>query len=124
MVAPGASRVRVTGAAVAVLIRSSWAGRRSFDRRLAVLRAACRAIGRDVGAGRRRPRRLQLQPGIEATLRKEALAGADDDREHEQVQPVDELVLQQEPQEPAAAVDLELAVVRPRLEVTHGLLEV
>src|SRR5215211_7073426 len=55
------------------------------------------------------PRLVHRQAGRDALVREEAPAGADDHREHQQVEAVDELVVEQESDQRAAAVHLELA---------------
>src|SRR5918993_4252465 len=74
-----------------------------------VLGAPGRAVDRDRHPGGRGPRLVQRQARRDALVREEAPAGADDHREHQQVEAVDEVVVEQESDEGAAAVHLELA---------------
>jgi hypothetical protein len=66
-------------------------------------------IHRDRHPGGCGPRVVQGQAGRAALVREEAPAGTDDHREHQQVEAVDEVVVEQESDERAAAVHLELA---------------
>src|SRR5215211_1172795 len=66
-------------------------------------------IHRDRHPGGGGPRLVHRQARRDALVREEAPAGADDHREHKQVEAVDEVVVEQESDEGAAAVHLELA---------------
>src|SRR5882672_5274982 len=74
------------------------------------------AEGLDRHASRARDRVDQLQVVCLALLREEPQPVADDDRIDPEVELVDEVALEQPPEQLAAAVDLELAP-RPRLEL-------
>src|SRR5690606_21503068 len=84
---------------------------------------ACEAIGLEGHARGCRPRRDELQPMRLAAFGEEAASVAHDDRELQEVEFVDEVVLEEPSNEGPAAVDLELAT-RPRLQLTDGRPEV
>ena len=91
-----------------------------LHRSRAVLGAPVRSVDRDGHAGRCGARLLQRQASVEPVSREQAPALAHDDREDQQVDPVHQVVLDQVPEQRAAAVDLQLAA-RPRLEVADRL---
>ena len=96
------------------------AHRISGDLHLAKLGASGWPINRDCHARRCRARLVERQPGRHPAGGKEASTGSDDDGKDKQIQAIDQVMLEQEPHELPAAMDLELAALA-LLQIANGV---